>query len=166
MESYDLSTISRDQLYHFLSSAKKEMVKFTRCNEEVEKCKKNFEDKIRKCENDRKGYIILWLLVGIISFGMVISYNFDIGPTIFCLCVCIVLCLTVVHYRKKIQRIKKENDESQLIDLQKKADEAFDKFFVIIEPYKFPRKYWYEYALRKNFNLGSRCCIIFITIIR
>lgn len=158
MENYDLSTISRDQLYRFLSSAKNEMGNYTRCHERIEKLHADIE-KEKKEEKNYKGGATGGVLVGLLFFilmGIVLFFTSGFtgeGARLMLgfwgMGIMPLLIYLLLRFRRKKCRLNLKNYEAQLPDLQRNEEEAFNKFFSVIEPYKFPRKYWYEYALIK-----------------
>jgi len=161
---YDLSTMTRDQLLLLLSRANDEMLKYTRYYKELEKVKERLEYEKKK-SLDGCGCLVLTLVV----FWLLIAYGFfsffhnptnldvDSEGIIFVISLFVIITFIVIiifiQYRKKtkkdaeITQNKIKTSEEELRYLQKKANESFEKFFAVIEPYKFPRDYWYEYAI-------------------
>ena len=159
MENYDLSTISRDKLYSLLSVAKKEMITYTRCCEDLKYLQKPpLEKELLK---NRKGCLVI-MIIWILAF-LYISVSFLVYKSLtlnqFLLSVGIFIGGFILNYfdarmdkrvREKAQirmNSKISEYEEKRSYLQKEVDNAFNKFFAVIEPYKFPRDYWYEYAL-------------------
>ena len=165
MENYSLSTITRDQLLNFLKTARYEMAKWARCCEEVERCENR-----TKVENKEKEGIVGeytgYKYSSIVLLGVVVIMTImeKTSTALFAVLVLLLIiiggCFIVSYFRhsgrvKKIQNyIYKLNTE--LTELDKKEKETFDKFFAIIEPYQFPRDYWYEYAINTMVEFVER----------
>ena len=156
MENYDKSKLTREELFFFLNAAKEEMIKYSRCYEKVESCETNIE----KAKQDSKqiyfriGFFCFLLLFVGLFFGILkpLGMLTDSGISIAFL-VSVLLSIVSVRWIANTNKMKPqkkiEEYEAQLPNLKKEENDAFDKFYTIIEPYKFPRDYWYEYALSK-----------------
>ena len=158
MEKYDLSKISRDELCDFLSRAKDEIVKYTRCYEDAERVRSPLEEAKREILKQNTyikvciiiciictAFFITGALLGTTGFNVDLGVAFAISSTIVgSITLFLILPFSTVRITTK-RKIKKYL--APLPDLEKKEEEAFAKFFAVIEPYKFPRDYWYEYAL-------------------
>ena len=158
MDNYDLSTITRDNLLVFLNKANDEMAKYTHYREKLEECEK----RLREAHKARNSYVsdkLLKVGFGIAVFFAVLSVigffawilNFISSPYVFLGLglVSLVFYFTALFDKSNIKKLRSAINEAelQLSELTKKSDEAFYRFFSVIEPYKFPRDYWYEYAL-------------------
>jgi len=175
MEKYDLSTITRDQLHFLLSVAKDKMVKYTRCHEEVKRVEHYIGEEKKRRDNIIGCTGLLGLVVpgGIIPylFFSLLCILFDLSVGGFTKMadvgssmtngkiaiayllgfVSIALYILAIRWIVKLQKKKPQrkinNYKNQLPELEKNEESAFDKFYEVIEPYKFPRDYWYEYAI-------------------
>jgi len=163
MKKNDLSAITRDKLYFLLSSAKNEMVKYTNCIEEVEWCERRIgqlkNDVVQQQQHQKQS---TFSIIGGIGLAILMLYlcseSTKEGVILFLLFFGGGAALLLIHglyylnsskRKEKIAQEKIEEFEEALPDLRKKAEESFDKFFTTIEPYEFPRDYWYEYAINK-----------------
>jgi len=88
MEKYDLSTITRENLLFLLSTARDEMVKYTRCREDVEACERGISEvnnKIVKLkDNSIKGAIIggiitVPFIAAALSFALIFIFKMGYG---------------------------------------------------------------------------------------
>jgi len=162
MEKYDLSKITKDQLCDLLSTAKDEMVKYTNCREKVEWCEKSIEDRYQKKKfaNNQKKWCLIMVFMGIICciLGRIDNGSGSDDLQLICFwtgCVCAIFFAVpffISANNKKNAQSKITEYEAKLPYLQKEETKAFDKFFAVIEPYEFPRKYWYKYALTKMYE--------------
>ena len=159
MENYDLSTITRDQLRFLLSTAKDEIVKFTRCHTELENCKTDIKIVKSKLEVERKQYVpkfLCFLLflgclyVSFLLFRMDSNELLGAKNNSFAFLILIIgILMLVVPYFITKSRIKDftntlEEYKNQLIDFEKKQMDALDGFFEIK---KIPSTYRYPLAL-------------------
>ena len=158
MAKYDLSTITRDQLCFMLGNAKNEMVEYSQCIERTEGVRNSIEGEKKMYGIDKskmKGPTGSILLASIV-FGLLASSLIHSSSTLSLIIGCLVPALVYIFViRRMFKRLEEKHQkkidafEAQLPDLQKQEDAAFGKFYDVIEPYQFPRKYWYEYALIK-----------------
>jgi len=163
MENYDLSTITRDNLHFLLSTAKDEIIKYTRCIEDVERCKKRIDENKKK-SNANVGcwiavscfIVILGVIVAvaIMSGEKVVNGSPDMPPFLplvpFGVIGFLLISMTVgeVKARKEAQR-DVQKDEAKLPNLQKIAKDAMNEFKAVLF---IPIKYWDEYALTTMFE--------------
>jgi hypothetical protein len=159
MENYDLSTVTLDNLHSLLSSARDKIIIYNRCREELNALKKPpMEIELTKNRNGCLVIMIIWILVFLYickSFFIDKSLNLNY----FLLSIGIFIGGFILNYfdarkdkqvREKAQ-IRMNNKireyEEKRSELPKEVENAFNNFFAVIEPYKFPRDYWYEYAI-------------------
>jgi len=155
MENYDLSTISRDGLLLLLRAAKDEIVKYTRCREEVERCKEHIEEE--KKNSKIKGGCFGAAIFGIIICAFMIifmvhelffSQNVQdvrnggigigdlIGPTILCVISIAIIASQMARKRTAQNNIRK--GEAQLPSLQEKEKKAWNEInYAWIVPEEF-----------------------------
>ena len=149
MENYDLSTISRDKLYFLLSTAKDEIMKYTRCREEIQRMEENI-----KKEKSEMGCGAIWS-IAILGFCvflfiyLVLSvFHIDYWPVNALVFVLVVIACAMLLFSSRSAAPKKIKEyEAQLLDLEKREKETFARFYTIVKQYEFPKDYWYEYAL-------------------
>jgi len=158
MESYDLSTITREKLLFLLSTAKDEIAKYNRYNWEIERVRRTLGE-ARKEKNDSIRYLrnnkIFFIVFGVIIFMILTTGSLNKGPLQFYLLVLgglgIILLLVIVN----ILKIKKElkiaekniNKYEQLLpNLAKEEEKAMNEFKALLF---IPNKYCSEEALTK-----------------
>ena len=155
---YDLSTLSRNELRSLLNTANNKSTEYSNCKKEVENCNKRIEDNKKityagiGCQVALQYIFCSILVIGgiiILSMGSISEIKGSIGYIFVSAIAFIFFIFGIVGEvgsRKKARR-NMEKQKTQLPDLKKREQAAFDRFFVAIEPYKFPREYWYEYAI-------------------
>jgi len=146
MENFDLGKISRDELYQLLSRANVAMVEYTRCFEMAEKVK-SLERKKMDANNDFGSALTFYLIVvGILIFVGLFIVKIFVSLGILVGCYGTFWLYKLKKDSVNAQRLLNKFDV-ELPALEKKEKEEFDKFYAVIEPYKFPRDYWYEEAI-------------------
>ena len=151
MDNYDLSAISRDELFCLLRTAKDEIAKYTRCNEEIEMCKKHIEEEKEK--KMKSGCVDFTFSVitalGFVSGFAVYSEGDGFNDPAFLLAMLLFIIGLVYHFfwfqRLKKWKKEKQNNiekyESQLPDLEKKKKDAVNEFkALLLIPYKYRSK--------------------------
>ena len=159
MENYNLSTITRDNLYFLLCTAKDELVRYINCEKELEKCKRLIT-KEKNQENDYDAallgnQILFWIsiviLIGAVCYYGILGYR--IGENLIALLLVIFALFYVIgaHSQKSIdKRAKKaaqnslKKYESQLPALKEEKEKAKNDCKAI---FFIPGKYLNEYAL-------------------
>ena len=154
---YELSTITRDKLLLLLRTARDEIVDYTRCSEKVEKYKRYIKEKKKRVKNNKNtisGFIFTTIAIVSVIVIMIILEKINTGLFTVLIGALVLIGIFFVYViflavsSKTIQRnIRK--CEILLPDLERNQDVALDKFYAVVKPYKFPREYWYEYALTK-----------------
>ena len=149
MEKYDISTISRDELKNLLGRAKDAFVEYTRCFEAAEKVRRSLEGQKMEVNND---FSRQWLIFfGVVMVTLILVGLITKTPELMYLGILLGCCGAYWSFTiKKDSKNAQKNVikyEAQLPDLEKKETEAFDKFYSVVEPYEFPRDYWYEHAI-------------------
>jgi hypothetical protein len=153
-KQYDLSTITRDQLHHLLSTAKIKMEFYTSYRKDI----KRFEEDFKKKAKEYKDVTIMYVTIGcFLIFPMVtlmpfillessLGINNGVLPLIG-----IISYIALIYYsskfRKKRRKKKISEYEIHLSELQKHAEEAANEFRVVVRPYGFPQEYWNEGAI-------------------
>jgi len=156
MEHYDLSTITRDQLQFLLSTAKDEMVKYTCCREQVEKCEKSIEEEKKKVEYIKMNKVptlIGKIMCILIIIGSIYAHLFIKGywPFWFPLIMCFVGIILFFIGNPKLKEFKNAPNnikkyQAQLLELKSKEKESMNEFRAVLF---IPNDYCYEYALAK-----------------
>ena len=151
----DLSKATRDELLFALSAAKGEIDKYANCKEDRELCEQHVIEV-------HSGAFVFFILLGIMAIAMasVSIYNGYMRYTknvtdvpefvIFCCAILSIISLStlinLVHKRNTALR-KIAECSAQLPELKREEEEAFDKFYEVVEQCEFPRDYWDKYAI-------------------
>jgi len=156
MENYDLSTITRDNLRFLLSTAKGEIVKFTRCREEVNRLNERIEEEKKKEKQlgRQSGCFTLAMIGGGIFIALLLfPVLFSRAETkiewkqFFLLSAIFIIPILYIVFYKKAQKRAQSNVQKykeQLPRLEKKEEEAMNEFKALLF---IPNEYCYEYAL-------------------
>ncbi|MDR2972455.1 MAG: hypothetical protein LBU83_11095 [Bacteroidales bacterium] len=158
-QNLDLNKATRDELYFMLSAAKNELAKYTNYGEEIVRYKKCIE-KERKDLSFHKFPVLQWIGAIVILFALSYGIYHIIKISQYPMYVFFIYLALVIFwmiysgiiksmYKKKTVQRNLKQHEAQLPKLIEEERTTFDKFFAIVEQYRFPRKYWDEYALTK-----------------
>jgi hypothetical protein len=166
-EKYDLSTITRDELQFLLSTAKEEIVRYTRCyqeikrkNDEIAASKNEIEDKQNKNRACRKFFVLLLIgsLIGFPALLYVVKqipqspfsdlfiWGWVMLPVwLFC------LIAPLLDIRIALKKIKTAQDvikkcKTELSGLEKRKEDIINGFKAI---QFIPERWRYEYALKE-----------------
>jgi len=153
IEILDLNTISRDDLYFLLSTAKDELAKYIRCHEKVERIEAEIEKKKKIISESYHGCLPIGIVVFIISFvvgGYLWFWGKDerTASTLFFVGVGALVFGPIISVSEKGKRDaaqrKIEAYQPLLANWQKKEEEAMNEFKFILS---IPEDYCDEYAL-------------------
>jgi len=150
MGNYDIRTMTRIELIDCLGRAKDEIVKYTRCCEKVESCKKRIEEEKKQANSKIGCGVVVMCFFIIMTIVVIVKGDSEVILSLIGLYV--VCFITIIAVISKIMARKKARgnileEETKLPDLQKKTNEAANKFRAVVEPYGIPEDYWYEYAI-------------------
>ena len=167
MENYDLSTITRDNLHFLLTTAKKELVKYTNCKEDIERCERGVEEEKQKLNEEQQSKLGRYMGYSVIISGICTIMRICSSPErveneggefvlgSWLIAFGIVAAIALLIYFSKLpssrKRIKASQNnikkyETELVDLRKKKEEAMNEFKAVLF---IPDDYCYEYALTK-----------------
>ena len=151
----DLSTMTRDQLHEMLSPARDEIVKYVCYRDERKSCENYIENERSVYKKAKQSSICLTIILStLFSPAIIAQVNLVLNNSSYRILTIIILLVFYIAFirwffksRKQKHQKKIEEYESELSKFKKREEDAFGKFYEIIEPYKFPRDYWYEYAI-------------------
>jgi len=160
MRKIDLSTLTRDELRDWLSTAKDERKRYNNCKEDLESCERSIAEAQKFLKGDTKftyvfayGTMIMGIIGGVIGIGYTYSKDMLTTPILLaCLCFVGLGLNSLYAIFFKANRIRKDtqnkidNYQTQLPELQKRykdSERGLNKLWSI------PDEYCYDYAFTK-----------------